>query len=78
LRFLDFFGGDCWTRTSDLLRVKIRCAPESVAEQRFPALLRAFGSVADPLYPPVSTCFFPRLGHGLGQALQRRRNDHAV
>ena len=21
LRFLDFFGGDCWTRTSDLLRV---------------------------------------------------------
>ena len=46
--------------------------------QRFPALLRAFGSVGDPLCPPVSTCFFPRLGHGLGQALQRRRNDHAV
>ena len=46
--------------------------------QRFPALLRAFGSVGDPLCPPESTCFFPRLGHGLGQALQRRRNDHAV
>ena len=71
-------GGDCWTRTSDLLRVKIRCAPESVAPQRFPALLRAFGSVGDPLCPPVSTCFFPCLGHGLGQALRRCRNDHAV
>ena len=35
--------------------------------QRFPALLRAFGSVGNPLCPPVSTCFFPRLGHGLGQ-----------
>ena len=72
------FGGDCWTRTSDLLRVKIRCAPESVASQRFPAFLHTFGSVGDPLCPPVSTCFFPRLGHGLGQAPRRRRNDHAV
>ena len=43
-----------------------------------PALLRAFGSAGDPLCPPVSTCFFPRLGHGLGQAPRRRRNDHAV
>ncbi len=71
-------GGDCWTRTRDLLRVKIRCAPESVAAQRFPALLRTFGSVGDPLCPPVSTCFFPCLGHGLGQALRRCRNAHAV
>ena len=51
-------GGDCWTRTSDLLRVKIRCALESVVPQRFPAPLRTFGSVGDPLCPPVSTCFF--------------------
>ena len=60
-------GGDCWTRTSDLLRVKIRCAPENVAPQRFPALLRAFGSVGDPLCPPYVAQSFPRLGHGLGQ-----------
>ena len=50
-----------------LLSVKIRCAPESVAPQHFPALLHTFGSVGDPLCPPVSTCFFPCLGHGLGQ-----------
>ena len=72
------FGGDCWTRTSDLLRVKIRCAPESVALQHFPALLRAFGSVGDPLCPPNTLQSFPRLGHGLGQALRRCRNGHAV
>nr|DAV92036.1 MAG TPA: hypothetical protein [Caudoviricetes sp.] len=46
--------------------------------QRFPALLHTFGSMGHPLCPPVSACFFPCLGHGLGQALQRRRNDHAV
>ena len=78
MRNQDLFGGDCWTRTSDLLRVKIRCAPESVAPQRFPALLRAFGSVGDPLCPPYAAQSFPRLGHGLGQVTQRRRNDHAV
>ena len=61
------FGGDCWTRTSDLLRVKIRCASESVAPQRFPALLHTFGSVGDPLCPPYVAQSFPRLGHGLGQ-----------
>ena len=60
-------GGDCWTRTSDLLRVKIRCAPESVVPQRFPALLRAFGSVGDPLCPPDTARSFPHLGHGFGQ-----------
>ena len=78
LRNRELFGGDCWTRTSDLLRVKIRCAPESVAPQHFPALLRTFGSVGDPLCPPNTLQSFPRLGHGLGQALRRRRNDHAV
>ena len=72
------FGGDCWTRTSDLLRVKIRCAPESVVPQRFPALLRAFGSVGHPLCPPDTARSFLHLGHGLGQALRRCRNDHAV
>ena len=46
--------------------------------QRFPPLLRTFGSVERPLCPLVSTRFFPRLGHGLGQAVWRLKNDHAV
>ena len=46
--------------------------------QRFPALLRAFGSVGDPLCPPDTARSFPRLGHGLGQAVWRLKNDHAV
>ena len=46
--------------------------------QRFPALLRAFGSVGDPLCPPDTPRSFPRLGHGLGQAPWRLKNNHAV
>ena len=72
------FGGDCWTRTSDLLRVKIRCAPESVVPQRFPPPLRTFVSGGRPLSPLRTPRSFPRLGHGLGQAVWRLKNDHAV
>lgn len=46
--------------------------------QRFPALLRAFGSVGDPLCPPNTLQSFPRLGHSLGQAVWQLKNDHAV
>ena len=71
-------GGDCWTRTSDLLRVKIRWEAESVGIQRFPPLLHTFGSAGRPLCPPRTARSFPRLGHGLGLAIWRRKNDHAV
>ena len=46
--------------------------------QRFPALLRAFGSVERLLCPSDAAQSFPRLGHGLGQAVWRLKNDHAV
>ena len=42
LKFLDFFGGDCWTRTSDLLRVKrkpVRKAQYIVAIKRYSTVL---------------------------------------
>ena len=64
------FGGDYWTRTSDLLRVKMRRGRKERAILSFPPLLAQNDLLSAPLVPLSTTCPNSSLGHGLGQALK--------
>ena len=61
-------GGDCWTRTSDLLRVKMRRGQKERAVPSFPPLLAQNHLLSAPLFPLPTACSDSSLGHGLGQA----------
>ena len=63
-------GGDYWTRTSDLLRVKMRRGRKERAILSFPPLLAQNDLLSAPLVPLSTTCPNSSLGHGLGQALK--------
>ena len=60
-------GGDYWTRTSDLLRVKIRQVRKERAVPSFPHLLAQNDLLSAPLFPLPTACSDSSLGHGLGQ-----------
>ena len=66
----ELFGGDYWTRTSDLLRVKMRRGRKERAILSFPPLLAQNDLLSAPLVPLSTTCPNSSLGHGLGQALK--------
>ena len=68
LRNQELFGGDYWTRTSDLLRVKIRQVRKERAIPSFPPLLAQNHLLSAPLFPLSPAYSNSRLGHGLGQA----------
>ena len=70
LRNQELFGGDYWTRTSDLLRVKMRRGRKERAILSFPPLLAQNDLLSAPLVPLSTTCPNSSLGHGLGQALK--------
>ena len=70
LRNQELSGGDYWTRTSDLLRVKIRQGRRERAILSFPPLLTQNDLLSAPLFPLSTTCPNSSLGHGLGQALK--------
>ena len=61
------FGGDYWTRTSDLLRVKIRRGRKERAIPSFPPLLAQNHLLSAPLVPLPTACSDSSLGQGLGQ-----------
>ena len=69
----ELFGGDYWTRTSDLLRVKIRRVRKERAIPSFPHLLAQNHLLSAPLFPLPAACSDSSLGHGLGQAYQKKR-----
>ena len=64
----ELFGGDYWTRTSDLLRVKMRRGRKERAILSFPPLLAQNHLLSAPLVPLFPACSSSSLGHGLGQA----------
>ena len=66
----ELFGGDYWTRTSDLLRVKMRRGRKERAILSFPSFLAQNDLLSAPLVPLSTTCPNSGLGHGLGQALK--------
>ena len=66
----ELFGGDYWTRTSDLLRVKMRRVRKGQSIPSFPPLLAQNDLLSAPLVPLSTTCPNSGLGHGLGQALK--------
>ena len=68
LRNQELSGGDYWTRTSDLLRVKMRQGRKERAIPSFPPLLAQNHLLSAPLFPLSPACSNSRLGHGLGQA----------
>ena len=70
LRNQELFGGDYWTRTSDLLRVKMRRGRKERAILSFPPLLAQNDLLSAPLVPLSPACPNSSLGHGLGQALK--------
>ena len=60
-------GGDCWTRTSDLLRVKIRLDVKALLLGAFRYfLLRFFRTGKRPL-STASTRYYPDIGQRIGQ-----------
>ena len=68
LRNQELFGGDYWTRTSDLLRVKIRLDGIRHAFESFPILfeavcwrLRIHPDLTAPLFPPRFFLFWVRI-----------------
>ena len=63
----DFRGGDYWTRTSDLLRVKMRRVRKERAIPSSPPLLTQNDLLSAPLVPLSAACSSSSLGHGLGQ-----------
>ena len=67
LRNQELFGGDYWTRTSDLLRVKIRLDVKALLLGAFRYfLLRFFRTGKRPL-STASTRYYPDIGQRIGQ-----------
>ena len=64
----ELFGGDYWTRTSDLLRVKIRQGRKERAIPSFPPLLAQNDLLSAPLFPLFPAWSNSSLGQGLGQS----------
>ena len=60
-------GGDYWTRTSDLLRVKIRQGRKERVIPSFPPFSAQNHLLSAPLFPVPTACSISSLGHGLGQ-----------
>ena len=63
------FGGDYWTRTSNLLRAKMRQVRKERAIPSFPHLLAQNHLLSAPLFPLFPACSDSSLGHGLGQSM---------
>ena len=64
----ELVGGDYWTRTSDLLRVKMRRGRKERAIPSFPPLLAQNDLLSAPLSPLFPACSSSSLGQGLGQS----------
>ena len=60
-------GGDYWTRTRDLLRVKIRQGRKERVIPSFPPFSAQNHLLSAPLFPVPTACSISSLGHGLGQ-----------
>ena len=81
IRNQELFGGDCWTRTSDLLRVKIRQGrrgrPIPPVSSRLPLFDRRRWQISSH----TLRCLRPRFfcsGSGSGSLLHRRRFQHTA
>ena len=61
------FGGDCWTRTSDLLRVKIRLDIKGLLLGAFRYFWLPFFRTAKRSLSTVSTRCYPDIGKRIGQ-----------
>ena len=68
MRNQELFGGDYWTRTSNLLRAKMRQVRKERAIPSFPHLLAQNHLLSAPLFPLPTACSDSSLGQGLGQA----------
>ena len=68
LRNQELFGGDYWTRTSDLLRVKMRRGRKERVIPSIPPLLAQNDLLSAPLFPLFPAWSNSSLGQGLGQS----------
>ena len=63
----DFRGGDYWTRTSDLLRVKIRMDIKCLLLGAFQYFWLHFFRTGKRAWSTVSTRYYPDIGQRIGQ-----------
>ena len=61
------FGGDYWTQTSGLMRVKIRLDVKALLLGAFRYFLLRFFRTGKRSLPTVSTRYYPDIGQRIGQ-----------
>lgn len=67
---MKFYGGDYWTRASDLLRLKMRQGRKERAIPPFSPPLAQNDLLSATLFPLPAVCSDSSPGRGLGQALK--------